>query len=443
MRCAWRSRRAYAAGKRPLDRDERARLAALALLVAQAGAASPARRTPNGCAHVEDHGSSRCSGARRRHSLATAALLSPAGRRPALAGARRRAGGRRGLSHGCACACCAMAPRVRFPATRRPRCAGSTPTTRPHWLPTLGSPSGRADTVEVENGILFDMSQGRRFDVYAMPVAVLMFDALNAVATSLPGLSPAAMPAAGAVISVASARLVPSFTTYEEACRDRVARHGAAGSLPEDRRNACSTATPCNGELAGIAIEKRTLARPTRRKPCAGRAAPRAGVAGRAGRPFRYARCRGYRARHARWHLAEMRALPREQDVVLCAILREQGSPLGPPAAPPLVARGLCRNNLDFHQRAGATSAATCTALRAGLFGCSAVPKNFVSPAIEPGEVHLVLLGRVRDHEDRHLDDIAHAEPSARASPWITSARPSSGFPCCRRPRRCPWAHPC
>jgi len=54
---------------------------------------------------------------------------------------------------------------------------------------------------------------------------------------------------------------------------------------------------------------------------------------------------------------------------------------------PSLVASGL---HLDLEERAGPTRAATCTVDRAGLFGCSGVPKNLAYAAFMPAKSSLL-----------------------------------------------------
>jgi hypothetical protein len=196
------------------------------------------------------------------------------------------------------------------------------------WLPTLDVAQHDHDSIEVER-ILFDMAQGKRVKVYAVPVAVLMFDALQAVSASLPrdvvGNDASRLEF---VIDIAQSRLLPSFAALEDACRD-------AGPGTE-RREAClriahklQRSDMIAGELAGIAIEKHAVAPDSheahalaeRRRLLEWQSA----TAARFDAPL----LPWVRTRHARWHLDRMRALQREQDVVL-AILREEGSAAAP-----------------------------------------------------------------------------------------------------------------
>jgi glutathione S-transferase len=83
-------------------------------------------------------------------------------------------------------------------------------------------------------------------------------------------------------------------------------------------------------QLAGLSIERR-LPADSKECPRTRRAPPRAGMARRLGREIRRARVLPWlKNAHARWRVREMRALRREEDVLI-AILREQGTPIDPP----------------------------------------------------------------------------------------------------------------
>jgi hypothetical protein len=195
------------------------------------------------------------------------------------------------------------------------------------WLPTLDVAQHDHDTVEIER-ILFDMAQGKRLKVYAVPVAVLMFDALQAVAASLPRDTGGDAGRLTLVIDVAQARLVPSFAALEEACRD--------ATPGTERREACTRiahklqrSDTVAGELAGLAMEKRTVAPDSREAHALAERRRllewQVATAARFDAPL----LPWVRSHHARWHLDRMRALQREQEVLL-AILREQGAPAAP-----------------------------------------------------------------------------------------------------------------
>ena len=198
------------------------------------------------------------------------------------------------------------------------------------WLPTLDVAHHDHDSVEMER-ILYDMAQGKRIMVYSVPVAVLMFDALDAVSASLPR-EPVGSDASrlALVIGVAQSRLVPSFAILEDACRDAI-----AGT---ERRDAClkiahklQRSDTVNGELAGITIERRWVAPDSREAHTLAERRRllewQSDLASRFDAPL----LPWVKPRHARWHLNEMRASHREQDVLL-AILRAQGMPAAAPA---------------------------------------------------------------------------------------------------------------
>jgi hypothetical protein len=201
------------------------------------------------------------------------------------------------------------------------------------WLPTLGAAAKDSDAIQTER-VLFDMSQGKHFEVYAIDVAVLMFDALTAAEKSLPRSYAASDESRlSLVISVAAAKLVPSFMTIEEVCREAspgTERHDACLKIARKLQRGDTV----HGELAGITIEKHLVA-PDSSEALA--LAERRRVL-----EYQVSSAQRFDApllpwsknAHARSHLARMRALHREQDVIL-AILREQGTALYPPAQGP------------------------------------------------------------------------------------------------------------
>jgi hypothetical protein len=163
-----------------------------------------------------------------------------------------------------------------------------------------------------------------------------MFDALTAAASSLPrNFADSDASRLALVTGLASAKLVPSFATTEEVCRE-----SAPGT---ERREAClkiarklQHSDTVSGELAGLAIEKHTF--PADSKEYRALADRRHALEWQVSTAQRFDAplLPWLRNSRARWHLARMRTLHREQDVVF-AILREQGSPQIPPApnAPP------------------------------------------------------------------------------------------------------------
>jgi hypothetical protein len=265
------------------------------------------------------------------NSLATAAMLSPAGG-PELAWRASVLAPDSVPIAWVRLRLCAITPGCDFrdAATAMRWVAADNPAA---WLPTLNQAYKEGDTVEIER-VLFDMSQGKHFDVYAMPVAVLMFDALSAAEKSLPKTFAASEDSRlSLVLGVSAAKLVPSFASLEEICRD---------STPgTERREACvkiahklQRSDTVHGELAGIIIEKHAVA-PESKEALALTERRRVlesleSLAAKFDTPL----LPWSKSAHARWHLDQMRALPREQDVLL-AILREQGTPSMPVSGAP------------------------------------------------------------------------------------------------------------
>lgn len=198
------------------------------------------------------------------------------------------------------------------------------------WLPTLDVAQHDQDTVEVER-ILFDMSQGKRFMAYTVPVSVLMFDALDAVAPELPReVVDTDASRLALVMAIAQARLVPAFSALEDACRD-----SPQGS---ERRDSCLTiarrlqhSDTVAGELAGIALERRTWPPESREARTLAERRRLLDWQQRTAERFDSPLLPWVRPRHTRWHLEQMRALHREQDVLL-AVIQAQKTPASVPA---------------------------------------------------------------------------------------------------------------
>ncbi|MFI4890529.1 MAG: hypothetical protein ACHQIL_08355 [Steroidobacterales bacterium] len=264
------------------------------------------------------------------NSIATAAMLSPAGG-PELAARASELAPESAPLAWVRLRLCATTPACDFrdAATAMRWLDPDNPAA---WLPTLGAAQKERDSVEVER-ILYDMSQGKHIDVYAIPVAVLMFDELKAVAASLPrSFAENDASRLALVIGIANARLIPSFATVDEVCRESAAA--------TERREAClkiarkmQRGDTVNGELAGLAVEKHTLPPDSKEAHALSDRRHVLEWQTAAAAHFDTPLLPWVRNSHARWHLARMRALHREQDVVV-AILREQGTPLSPPEPP-------------------------------------------------------------------------------------------------------------
>ncbi len=197
------------------------------------------------------------------------------------------------------------------------------------WLPTLAAAHKDHDGVEVDR-VLADMAQGARFDIYWNRSVVLLYDALRGVARELPpGVADSDDARFDYAVRVASAGIVPNFQAIVDSCREAVAE--------PQRREPClrvakilQLGDTVLAQVIGLNLEKRfaaadgrdarTLAERRRVLEWRGNAAAKFGSSAL---PWR-------RNAQARWRVARMRALRREQDVVE-AILREQGSALEPP----------------------------------------------------------------------------------------------------------------
>jgi hypothetical protein len=198
------------------------------------------------------------------------------------------------------------------------------------WLPTLDVAQRDLDSVEVER-LLFDMAQGKRIMAYTVPVSVLMFDALDAVVPALPHDAVAGEASRLAlVLEIAQARLVPAFTALEDACREAAPgteRHEACLKVARKLQRSDTVA----GELAGIAIERRTWPPESREARALAERRRTLEWQRHAAARFDAPLLPWVKPRHTRWHLEQMRSLHREQDV-LVAVLQAQGMPTSPPA---------------------------------------------------------------------------------------------------------------
>jgi hypothetical protein len=171
------------------------------------------------------------------------------------------------------------------------------------WMATLAVAQKEKDTVEVDR-ILTDMAQGVRFDLYWNRTVV------------------------SEAIAVAGAEIIPPFTPLLSACRD------PSGA---ERRENClklskimQRGDTVAAQLAGFSLERR-LSPPESKET---RAVAdhrhvlewRVSTAGQIEEPL----LPWLKNARARARIAEMRAMPREEDVDI-AILREHKMPLEPP----------------------------------------------------------------------------------------------------------------
>jgi hypothetical protein len=201
------------------------------------------------------------------------------------------------------------------------------------WLQTLAAAQKDRDTTEVDR-ILADMSHGARFDLYWNRIVVLMVDALDAVRNDLPrGIAASDSERLTTVIGIASGEIIPPFATLVEACRE--------SSAAPERRELCLklSKTMQRGDtviaqMVGFSIEKHLLAPDSKEA--------RAIAERRHVLEWRMAAAAKFdspllpwmKNARARARLAQMRAIPREEDVCI-AILRAHKAALEPPEAHP------------------------------------------------------------------------------------------------------------
>ncbi len=197
------------------------------------------------------------------------------------------------------------------------------------WLPTLAAAHRDRDQVEVDR-VLADMAQGIRFDFYWNRIAVLLYDQLRAVEKKLPrGYVDSEAARLDEVLGITSGEFIPPFSTLLESCRESLPgtpRRESCFKIAKSMQQGDTVAT----QIAGLSLEKRLVmvdgkeyrSLVERRRVLEWRVATAA--------KFDQALLPWVKNAHARWRLARMRALPREEDVLL-AILRQQGSPIDPP----------------------------------------------------------------------------------------------------------------
>jgi hypothetical protein len=201
------------------------------------------------------------------------------------------------------------------------------------WLQTLGAAQKERDSTDVDR-ILADMALGARFDLYWNRIVVLMVDALDAVGYDLPsGYAESDAARMSTVSGIANAEIVPPFTALVDACRDP--------SAAPERRELClklsrtmQRSDTVAAQLAGFSLARRLLAPDSKE---ARTVAERRHVL-----EWRVAEAAKFdssllpwtRNARARARLAQMRALPREEDVCI-AILRAHRMALEPPEGHP------------------------------------------------------------------------------------------------------------
>jgi hypothetical protein len=201
------------------------------------------------------------------------------------------------------------------------------------WLQTLTAAQKDKDSTEVDR-ILADMAQGTRFDFYWNRIVVLMVDALDAARDDLPRGYAASDAARLATVSgVASGEIIPPFTALVEACRES----GAAS----ERRELClrlsktlQRGDTVVAQMVGFSIARRLFALDSKEARLLAERRHvlewRVTAAAKIDSPL----LPWTKNARARARLAQMRAIPREEDVCI-AILREHKMALDPPEVHP------------------------------------------------------------------------------------------------------------
>jgi hypothetical protein len=201
------------------------------------------------------------------------------------------------------------------------------------WLQTLSAAQKDKDSTEVDR-ILADMARGVRFDFYWNRIVILMADALDAAHNQLPsGFAASDSTRLTTVSGIASAEIIPPFAALVEACRE--------SSTAPERRELCLklSKTMQRGDtiiaqLVGFGIERRLLAPDSKEARVIAERKHvlewRVAAAAKFDSPL----LPWTKNARARARLAQMRAMPREEDVCL-AILREHKMALDPPEVHP------------------------------------------------------------------------------------------------------------
>jgi hypothetical protein len=201
------------------------------------------------------------------------------------------------------------------------------------WLQTLAAAQKDRDATEVDR-ILADMARAAHFDFYWNRIVVLMVDALDTARGQLPGAYVTSdSERLTAVKGIAGAEIIPSVAALTEACRE-------PGAAPERREFCLKLAKTMQRsdtiivQMAGFNLEKH-LAAPDSKEARA--IAERRHVlewqiaaAAKVDSPL----LPWTKNPRAREELAQMRAIPREEDVCI-AVLRRHNVALDPPEAHP------------------------------------------------------------------------------------------------------------
>lgn len=201
------------------------------------------------------------------------------------------------------------------------------------WLPVIDSGMRDGDEVETDRA-LAHMAKSSGFDFYWNRIVVMMVDALAKAADDVRA-GPIDSDANRLALAerIAAARVVPRLASLLEACRGAKAG-GARHSACETVARLLEAGDTISAQLTGIAIDQRYARAEGRKFRSLGER--------RRVLEWRVETAAGFdkpllpwlRNAHARWRIARMRSLARQEDVIM-AVLREHGMPLDPPPPPP------------------------------------------------------------------------------------------------------------
>ncbi len=196
------------------------------------------------------------------------------------------------------------------------------------WLPTLAAAQKDKDTIETDR-ILTGMAQGVRFDLYWNRTVVLLFDALKRAGGTLPAkYLRSDLSRLSEAMGIASAEIIPPFAPLLSACRD---------PADAERRDSCLKLSKIMQrgdtvivQMAGFSMERRLS--PPDSKEARTVAEHRRVLEYRAStaRQFDEPMLPWLKNARARARVAQMRAITREEDLDI-AVLRERRMPLEPP----------------------------------------------------------------------------------------------------------------
>jgi hypothetical protein len=196
------------------------------------------------------------------------------------------------------------------------------------WMTQLASAHRDRDAIEIDR-VLADMARGTRFALYYNQIMVMMFDAVSAAHRELPGgVAATDLAKLTTLAAVAGSELTPSFAPLIEVCRE-------AAPATERREDCLKVAKIMQrgdsviAQMVGFGIEKRLI--PPDSKEARSLAERRRLLEWRssAASKLDYSILPWTQNARVRTRLADMRLMPREEDVCI-ALLREHKMPLEP-----------------------------------------------------------------------------------------------------------------